>query len=129
MGLATPTALMAAANCESRQGILIRDAVALEKAGQLTSIVFDKTGTLTQVAPTMVERVFSSETQKPLRVIHQNLFWAFLYNAAAVPLASLGFMHPLLCAITMGLSDLIVVGNSLRLLRSPLKRTSQRRTA
>ena len=96
MGLATPAALMAAANCESRQGILIRDAVALEKAGQLTSIVFDKTGTLTQVAPTMVERVFSSETQKPLRVIHQNLFWAFLCNAAAVPLASLGFMHPML---------------------------------
>ena len=50
-----------------------------------------------------------------LRVVRQNLFWAFFYNAAAVPLAALGFLNPLICAATMGLSDLMVVGNSLRL--------------
>ncbi|MCX8157022.1 MAG: cation-translocating P-type ATPase [Verrucomicrobiae bacterium] len=55
--------------------------------------------------------------QKTLRTIKQNLFWAFFYNAAAIPLAALGFLSPVLCAATMGLSDLIVIGNSLRLYR------------
>ncbi|MCC7373770.1 MAG: copper-translocating P-type ATPase [Verrucomicrobiales bacterium] len=50
-----------------------------------------------------------------LRVIRQNLFWAFFYNALAVPLAMLGFFSPILCAAAMGFSDLLVVGNALRL--------------
>jgi Cu+-exporting ATPase len=52
-----------------------------------------------------------------LRTIRQNLFWAFFYNAAAVPLAAMGFISPALCAAAMGLSDLVVVGNALRLNR------------
>lgn len=52
-----------------------------------------------------------------LRTIRQNLFWAFFYNAAGIPLAALGFMSPILCALAMGLSDLVVVGNALRLMR------------
>ncbi len=52
-----------------------------------------------------------------LRTIRQNLFWAFFYNAAAVPLAALGLVNPALCAAAMGLSDLIVVGNALLLAR------------
>ena len=52
-----------------------------------------------------------------LRTIKQNLFWAFFYNAAAVPLAALGFLSPVLCAAAMGLSDLLVIGNALRLQR------------
>ena len=52
-----------------------------------------------------------------LRTIRQNLFWAFFYNAAAVPLAALGMVSPAVCAAAMGLSDLIVVGNALRLVR------------
>jgi P-type Cu+ transporter len=52
-----------------------------------------------------------------LRTIKQNLFWAFFYNSAGVPLAGLGFMSPILCALAMGLSDLVVIGNALRLLR------------
>jgi P-type Cu+ transporter len=50
-----------------------------------------------------------------LRTIKQNLFWAFFYNAVGVPLAALGFMSPILCAAAMGFSDLIVIGNALRL--------------
>lgn len=50
-----------------------------------------------------------------LRTIRTNLFWAFFYNAAAVPLAALGFLSPVLCAAAMGLSDLVVIGNALRL--------------
>ena len=52
-----------------------------------------------------------------LRTIKQNLFWAFFYNAAGIPLAALGFMSPVLCAAAMGFSDLIVIGNALRLRR------------
>src|SRR5206468_9331011 len=55
--------------------------------------------------------------QASLRVIKQNLFWAFFYNAVGIPLAALGFMSPILCAAAMGLSDLVVIGNALRLLR------------
>jgi Cu+-exporting ATPase len=53
--------------------------------------------------------------QAALRTIRQNLFWAFFYNAAAIPLAALGFLSPILCAAAMGLSDLVVIGNALRL--------------
>jgi Cu+-exporting ATPase len=52
-----------------------------------------------------------------LRTIKQNLFWAFFYNAIGIPLAALGFMSPVLCAAAMGLSDLVVIGNALRLRR------------
>jgi Cu+-exporting ATPase len=52
-----------------------------------------------------------------LRTIRQNLFWAFFYNALGIPLAALGFMSPILCAAAMGLSDLVVIGNALRLRR------------
>jgi Cu+-exporting ATPase len=55
--------------------------------------------------------------QATLRIIRQNLFWAFFYNAAAVPLAAVGLLNPVLCAAAMGLSDLLVLGNALRLLR------------
>ena len=52
-----------------------------------------------------------------LRTIKQNLFWAFFYNALGIPLAALGFMSPILCAAAMGFSDLVVIGNALRLRR------------
>ena len=52
-----------------------------------------------------------------LRIIKQNLFWAFFYNALGVPLAAGGIISPIFCAAAMGVSDLIVIGNALRLLR------------
>jgi P-type Cu+ transporter len=58
-----------------------------------------------------------SLAQATLRTIKQNLFWAFFYNAAAIPLAAAGLMSPILCAAAMGLSDLVVIGNALRLNR------------
>ena len=56
-----------------------------------------------------------------LRTIKQNLFWAFFYNALSIPLAAFGFISPILCAAAMGLSDLIVIGNALRLRQWRLK--------
>jgi Cu2+-exporting ATPase len=52
-----------------------------------------------------------------LRRIRENLALALLYNAVAVPLAAAGLLHPLESAIAMGLSSLVVTGNSMRLLR------------
>ena len=57
-----------------------------------------------------------------LRTIKQNLFWAFFYNAIGVPLAALGFMSPVLCAAAMGVSDVVVIGNALRLRRWSFKK-------
>src|SRR6266567_6644159 len=55
MGLATPAAIMAGSNAAAQRGILIRDGVALEKAGRVTAVLFDKTGTLTMGKPTVVK--------------------------------------------------------------------------
>ena len=53
------------------------------------------------------------------RIIRQNITWAILYNATAIPLAVSGLLQPWMAAIGMSLSSLIVVFNSLRLQRVP----------
>lgn len=55
------------------------------------------------------------------RKIKENYFWAWFYNAAAVPIAMLGLLHPMIGAAAMSLSSLNVVYNSLRLKRVPVE--------
>jgi P-type Cu+ transporter len=55
------------------------------------------------------------------RKIVQNLFWAWFYNIAAIPIAALGLLHPMIGVIAMTVSSLSVIGNSILLKRARLE--------
>lgn len=55
------------------------------------------------------------------RKIVQNLFWAWFYNLAAIPVAALGLLHPMIGVIAMTASSLSVIGNSILLKRTKLQ--------
>jgi P-type Cu2+ transporter len=78
---------------ESADGVLVRDDLAL--------------------LPDLVRL-----SRKAYAVIRQNVFWAFFYNAVAIPLAMAGVLHPIVAAAAMAASSLFVVGNSARLRRA-----------
>jgi cation-transporting P-type ATPase A/B/Cu+-exporting ATPase len=59
--------------------------------------------------------------------IRNNLVWAFGYNVAAIPLAALGLLNPIIAAAAMTLSSVFVVANSLRLQRYPLRAAGNER--
>jgi Cu+-exporting ATPase len=58
---------------------------------------------------------FLQISKHTLLTIRQNLFWAFAYNVIAIPIAALGFLNPMVGAFTMAFSDVVVIGNSIRL--------------
>ncbi|MDP2305014.1 MAG: heavy metal translocating P-type ATPase [Pseudomonadota bacterium] len=90
LGLATPTALMVGTGAAARAGILIKDAVALERAHEVDVVVFDKTGTLTEGRPEVREVLSASITPSSTELD------ALLMLAAA---AQAGSEHPLAGAV------------------------------
>ncbi|GIV32082.1 MAG: copper-translocating P-type ATPase [Saprospiraceae bacterium] len=60
-------------------------------------------------------------TEATVQTIRQNLFWAFAYNIVAIPVAALGFLNPMWGALFMAFSDVVVIGNSIRLKTRRLK--------
>jgi len=99
----------------------INDSVALARAD--IGIAYSSTATLAMQSADIVLLNDQLETlvnthklsRKTVTTIKQNLFWAFSYNIVAIPMAALGFLNPMAAAFFMAFSDLVVIGNSIRL--------------
>jgi len=101
----------------------INDAPALTRAdlgmavGSGTDVAIEAGGVVLMSGDPMLAVTALTLARATFRTIIQNLFWAFGYNTAAIPLAALGFLNPMFAAGAMALSSVSVVTNSVRLRR------------
>jgi P-type Cu+ transporter len=104
----------------------INDAPALAQADLGIAIgsgsdVAKETGDIVLVSGSlMLVYVAIRLSKATMRCIRQNLFFAFIYNVLAIPLAAFGLLNPLIAAAAMALSDVTVIGNALRLRRAKI---------
>ncbi len=97
LGLATPTAVMVGTGLGAQNGILYKNATALEQAAKLQAIIFDKTGTLTEGKPQVVEIVVSDQSSVSSKTEHRSLTIDNLLRLVAS--AEQASEHPLAQAI------------------------------
>ncbi len=107
--------VLAAANCS----ISMSNGTDLAKSAADGLLINPNISTLIEVFTTI---------KKTYRVIKQNLIWALLYNACALPAAIMGWVPPWLAAIGMSTSSLFVVLNALRIQRKPLHPSHRNQT-
>lgn len=114
------TALQAQGRCVAMLGDGLNDAPVIAQAD--VSIALAEGATLAQARadfislnsrPADVAALFAG-AKKAMRIVRQNLAWAFAYNVVVIPLAAFGYLTPALAAVGMAASSLLVVGNALR---------------
>lgn len=106
----------------------INDAPALAKAtvgismGDATQVAIASAGVvlLSKEGLKQLYQAFAV-SKHTLITIKQNLFWAFFYNVIAIPIAAIGLLSPMIAALSMAFSDVVVIGNSIRLKVKNLK--------
>jgi len=134
MRAADKLALVRALQAQGHRVVMVGDGVndAPVLAGADVAVAL---GSGTDLAKVSADVVLLGEALAPLvigiecarstrRIIRQNLAWAVLYNAAAVPLAAIGWLEPWMAALGMSASSLLVVLNAMRLLGRSNKRGS-----